>query len=215
MLTAYDFVSANHHVTRINVMNTGGIYVIPNRMVVDGAVERFLPSSSMRSVGDRCTVFASEQMMDELAHAAKLDPVDFRRRNMAGNEHWLELLNTLAKAARWQPRLAASSLSDANVVRGRGVALGTHLGATHLANITKRFAPNLDFRTVGPHTAAGVVAEIEVNKKTGKIVVKHLYAAISPGARVQSRQGQESGDRTADHGHEQRVRGGDPQQGRM
>ena len=68
---------------------------------------------------------------------------------MAGRRSWAS-----AKLANWQPSVAASNLSNANVVTGRGIALGTFAGSQ-----------------------AGVVVDIEVNKKTGKILVKHVYAS--------------------------------------
>ena len=60
--------------------------------------------------------------------------------------------------------MTASNLSDANVVTGRGVAWSN-------ADNTRHYA----------QTAA--VADIEVNKKTGKITVKHVYQAVSAGSR--------------------------------
>src|SRR5690606_22726030 len=74
---------------------------------------------------------------------------------------WSDVLEAVAKLAGWQPRVAASSLSSANVVRGRGIALGGFAGSQ-----------------------AAVVAEIEVNRKTGKITAKELWAAEVAGLAV-------------------------------
>ena len=74
--------------------------------------------------------------------------------------------------------MAASNLSSANVVTGRGVAFG------HFANS----------RVAG-------VADIEVNKKTGKITVKHVYVALGrrsrrlPGRHAQQRRGRDHAGR--------------------
>ena len=58
---------------------------------------------------------------------------------------------------------------------GRGFGFGTHvLGGGPRG-------PGLDFRTLDRTTPAAAIAEIEVNKKTGKITVKHVHAAIAPG----------------------------------
>ena len=64
-------------------------------------------------------------------------------------------------AAGWKPKVAASSLQSGDVVTGRGFGLG-------------QFASS----------QSGVVADIEVNKKTGKIVVKHLYISQNNGITI-------------------------------
>jgi CO/xanthine dehydrogenase Mo-binding subunit len=103
-----------------------------------------------------------------------MDPVAFRRQNATrGNDigrgltrdQLLAVLDAVTKASKWQPRVMASSLSDANVVRGRGVAWSN-------ADNTKTYA----------QTAA--VADVEVNKKTGKVTVNHVYQAVSAGLTV-------------------------------
>jgi CO/xanthine dehydrogenase Mo-binding subunit len=118
--------------------------------------------------------FAGEQVIDELAHAAKLDPVAFRIQNATrGNDiasgqtrdQLMAVLDAVVKASDWKPRVSASNLSDANVVRGRGMAWSN-------ADNTKTYA----------QTAA--VADVEVNKQTGKVTVKHVYQAASAGLAV-------------------------------
>jgi nicotinate dehydrogenase subunit B len=146
----------------VNRMSTGSMYRIPNRRVVSHAVPMlgFLKGSPLRSPLDMALSFASEQTIDELAHAAKVDPLEFRRRNM-GDSRWLGVLDAAAEAAGWKRAVAASPLSDAEVVTGRGIAIGTH------------------------HVSYGAaVAEIEVNKRSGNIVAKHLYGALDCGLTV-------------------------------
>lgn len=146
----------------VNRMSTGSMYRVPNRRVVSHAIPMIglLKGSPLRSPLDMALSFASEQTIDDLAHAAKMDPLEFRRRNM-GDSRWLGVLQAAAAAAGWTPRVAAAELSDAEVVRGRGIAVGTH------------------------HVSYGAaVAEIEVNKRTGTIIAKHLYGAIDCGLPV-------------------------------
>jgi nicotinate dehydrogenase subunit B len=146
----------------VNRMSTGAMYAIPNRRVVSHAVPMvgLLKGSPLRSPMDMHYSFASEQIIDELAHAARIDPLEFRRRNIAG-ERWLGVLDAAAAAAGWTPRVAAGSLADAEIVTGRGIGIGTH------------------------HVSFGAaVAEIEVNKRTGTIVAKNLYGALDAGLTV-------------------------------
>jgi CO/xanthine dehydrogenase Mo-binding subunit len=146
----------------VNPMSTGSMYVVPNRRVISHAVpmEGYLRGAALRSPLDLSFAFASEQTIDELAHALKMDPFEFRRRNI-GDKRWLGVLEAAAKAAVWKPRVMASSLSNAEVVRGRGIGLGTH------------------------HVSYGAaVADIEVNRRTGVIVATHLYGALDCGLAV-------------------------------
>jgi CO/xanthine dehydrogenase Mo-binding subunit len=125
----------------------------------------------MRGGAAPATTWASEQVIDELAYTIKMDPVAFRRQNATrGNDlaagqardELLAVLDAVTTAANWKPRVMASNLSDANVVSGRGVAWSNTDTPHHYAQ-----------------TAA--IADIEVNKKTGKITVKHVYQAASAG----------------------------------
>src|SRR5207344_2869251 len=101
--------------------------------------------------------FASEQAIDQLAFLLQKDPYEFRQRNMT-DVRWLGVLDAVALAAKWTPRQAASKLSSAKVVSGRGIGIGTHLASYGAA-----------------------VAEIEVNTETGKIVARRMYGAIDAG----------------------------------
>src|SRR5262249_7486704 len=146
----------------VNQMSTGSMYVVPNRRVVSHAVPMagYLRGAALRSPLDLSFAFASEQTIDELAYALKMDPLEFRRKNI-GDKRWLGVLNAAAEAASWKPRVMASALSDADVVTGRGIALGTH------------------------HVSYGAaVVDIEVNKRTGNIVALRVYAAMDCGLAV-------------------------------
>jgi nicotinate dehydrogenase subunit B len=104
-----------------------------------------------------------------------MDPVAFRRENVTDalntqlppadasvRSTLLPLMDAVVKAANWQPRVAASRLSDATVVRGRGFAW---------------FYDDAE----GTSAQAATVADVEVNKKTGKVTVKHVDQGLSAG----------------------------------
>ncbi|MDE3109594.1 MAG: xanthine dehydrogenase family protein molybdopterin-binding subunit [Acidobacteriota bacterium] len=147
---------------QVNPSQCGGMYSIPNIKLVNHQVNglKYLKAAWLRSPLDLSFSFASEQTMDELARMLGMDAYAFRRANIA-NERWQGVLDAVARASKWEPRPPASQLSDAAVARGRGIALGTHLTSY-----------------------GGAVAEVEVNKESGVVAVKHLYGAIDAGLAV-------------------------------
>jgi nicotinate dehydrogenase subunit B len=176
-ICAFDYVAYSQQdvAQPPSAINTGGVYLIPNRKVLANTAPRLFMTAPLRSPMDRGPAFSTEQIIDELAYVTGSDPLEFRRKNMTGNDAWLAVLEAVAKAASWQPGRAAAKLSNAKVVTGRGFGFGTHAYGGGIQG------PGLDFRTLDPTTPAAAIADIEVNKKTGKIRVKHVYAAVAPG----------------------------------
>jgi CO/xanthine dehydrogenase Mo-binding subunit len=146
------------------------MYDVPNRRIVNHkvATNGYLRTGALRAPMDPSTFFALEGAMDELAHAAKLDPYEFRKRNIS-HERWLDVLKAATDAAKWTPRVAASNPSNARVVTGRGIGLGTH---------------HLPMNQSDRVTYAAAVVDIEVNKDTGVVVAKHVYGAMDCGLAI-------------------------------
>jgi nicotinate dehydrogenase subunit B len=144
---------------QINPLVLGGQYKIPNIKLLNHHVPGvdYLKGAWLRSPLDLAMTFVSEQAIDDLAYQLKLDPYEFRQRNIL-DSRWQGVLDAAAKAAQWQPRPAAQNLAKSDVVTGRGIGLGTHLASW-----------------------GGAVAEIEVNQRTGVVKVLHLYGAIDAG----------------------------------
>ena len=143
------------------------MYDVANRRIVNKRVAGagYLRTGALRAPMDPSTFFALEGMMDELAHAAKLDPYEFRKRNIS-HTRWLGVLEAATAAAKWTPRVAASTLSTARIVSGRGIGLGTH----HLPQ-------NQGSRI----TYAAAVVDVEVNRDNGLVTAKHVYGAMDAG----------------------------------
>src|SRR5437763_6015198 len=85
----------------VNPMRTGSMYAVPNRRVVSHAIPMvgMLKGAPLRSPLDLSFAFASEQTIDELAFALKMDPLEFRRKNIA-DARWIGVLNAAAQAAQ-------------------------------------------------------------------------------------------------------------------
>ena len=151
-------------------INSGSQYALPNRRVTAKSLplwNTYFKTSAMRAPHCPQTCFATEQLIDELAHAAGADPVAFRLQNIQtaqvndGFGQWRDVLEAVADLAGWEPRAAAEAISRETVVAGRGVALGGFASSQ-----------------------AAVVAVVEVNRKTGKIRALHLSVAQVAGLAV-------------------------------
>ncbi|ANK81627.1 MAG: hypothetical protein TEF_13105 [Rhizobiales bacterium NRL2] len=60
-----------------------------------------LPTGSHRSVQHSLSGFCKEAVVDECAHAAGIDPVEYRRRLLAGEPRYLGVLELAAEKAGW------------------------------------------------------------------------------------------------------------------
>jgi hypothetical protein len=146
------------------------MYDVENRRLIEHRLDGrgYLKLGPLRAPLDPPYFFAQEGMIDELAYLAKLDPWEFRKRNIS-DRRWLGVLEAAANAAKWTPSVAASKVSSARVVTGRGIAVGTH----HLQ-------PNQGDRI----TYAAAVVDIEVNKDNGRVIAKHVYGAMDCGLAI-------------------------------
>jgi nicotinate dehydrogenase subunit B len=146
----------------VNKFDAGGMYDIPNRLLVNHAVsglDGYLKGANLRSPLDLSYSFGSEQLIDRLARLYNIDPLEFRRRNIK-DQRWRGVLDAVATASAWQPRVPSAAKGDP-LIQGRGMALGTHRASM-----------------------GGAIADITVNKRNGTIVVKHIYAALDCGLAV-------------------------------
>jgi isoquinoline 1-oxidoreductase beta subunit len=96
------------------------LYALPNLSVEQHYLDSKVPVSVWRTTGHGPNCFALESFIDELAAAAKTDPLTFRRAHLAGNQRALKLLNVVAEKAGWDQPLPAK--------HGRGVAIAQAFG---------------------------------------------------------------------------------------
>jgi nicotinate dehydrogenase subunit B len=148
----------------------GPMYNVPNTRYVVKTIPlqgTWIKADWMRAGSSPHATFAGEQVMDELARAAGIDPVAFRRQNVTQGEmkdRMLAVLDAVIQAAGgWTPQVGPAKPAAGNVVTGRGIAWSN---------------------VYGPSIQTAAIADVEVNKKTGKLTVKHIYMAMSSGMSV-------------------------------
>jgi isoquinoline 1-oxidoreductase subunit beta len=107
-------------------------YEIPNLQVELHTTRLGIPIQWWRSVGSTHTAYAVECFLDEVARAAKQDPVELRRGLLAKHPRHLAVLNLAAEKAGWGSALPAGS--------ARGVALHECFGTVvaEIVEVSKR-----------------------------------------------------------------------------
>ncbi|QIG92965.1 MULTISPECIES: xanthine dehydrogenase family protein molybdopterin-binding subunit [unclassified Bradyrhizobium] len=105
------------------------VYDIPNFHVEYVRVEPpGIPTAFWRSVGPSHNVFVTESVIDEMAAAAKQDPVDYRKALLGKSPRAKAALELVAAKAGWGGKLPAG--------RGRGVSLQFVFGS-YLAQVAE------------------------------------------------------------------------------
>jgi isoquinoline 1-oxidoreductase beta subunit len=94
---------------------------VPNYRVDLHSPRLGIPVLWWRSVGHSHNAFVMESMIDELAHAAGKDPVEYRRALLKGHSRHLGVLNLAAEQSKWGTPLAQG--------RARGVAVHESFGS--------------------------------------------------------------------------------------
>jgi CO/xanthine dehydrogenase Mo-binding subunit len=145
------------------------MYMMPNRRSVTQVVglplvwETPLRTGNLRDPNGPQVTFASESFIDELAAAAKADPVDFRMKllNAAGTDdnafrraRSIAVLKAAVEAYGWDARPSPKPRGTGNILTGRGIAY-TYRSSTVVAEI----------------------ADVEVNRQTGHVWVKRMVCA--------------------------------------
>jgi CO/xanthine dehydrogenase Mo-binding subunit len=143
----------------VNPLVCGGMYDIPNLKLVNHRLPGldYLRAGWLRSPLDLSFTFVSEQAIDALAQQLRIEPLEFRRRNIR-DARWRGVLDAAAAAGDWTAAWTPGRLAGGRLRRGRGIALGTHLVSYGAA-----------------------VAEIEVDTQTGQVRILQLTGALDAG----------------------------------
>ena len=146
-----------------NLNGTGGggdIYSFENQKVTAAGIPWVHPeptplrTSNLRAPGELARCFASESFMDEIASDMGVDPVQWRLKYINGNKRATEVLLAASGKAGWKERKSPGATTSRSKTIGRGVAVGNR-----------------------GNTMTAAVAEVEVDKSSGKIVVKRIILA--------------------------------------
>jgi CO/xanthine dehydrogenase Mo-binding subunit len=145
------------------------MYAIPHRRMATHVVslplvwETPLRTGNLRDPNGPQATFASESFIDELAVAVNADPLEFRLKLLkAGTTddsgfkraRSIAVLEAAAKAYGWDSRPSRQRARGGNVLTGRGVAYS--------------------FRS---QTVVAQIAEVEVDRRTGRVWAKRLVCA--------------------------------------
>src|SRR3989441_1414688 len=87
-------------------------YTIPNLLIDHAMRNTHVPPGFWRGVNINQNAIFLECFMDELAHAAGQDPLEFRRRLMAKHPKHLAVLNAVADRAGWRSEEHTSELQS-------------------------------------------------------------------------------------------------------
>ncbi|MGH6771691.1 MAG: molybdopterin cofactor-binding domain-containing protein [Xanthobacteraceae bacterium] len=134
-------------------------YAFANKRTLWETIPPFLDRASpLRSSHLRDPVgpqihFASESFMDEVAYALGIDPLELRLRHTK-NPRDIAVLKAAAQRAGWQSRPSPRKGQTGNKVSGRGIAYASRNG-----------------------TVVAIVADVEVDRSTGKIWARKFTVA--------------------------------------
>lgn len=103
------------------VMGSPYLNSVPDHFVGLHNTEEVVPVLWYRSVGHTHTAYVMETMMDELAHSAKIDPVEYRRGLFKAHPRHLAALDLVAEKGNWKKVLPKG--------RFKGVAVNEAFGS--------------------------------------------------------------------------------------
>jgi isoquinoline 1-oxidoreductase len=117
-LVAWDFTNYNSGGSAIETP-----YRVPHRRTRYVGCDAPLRQGSYRALASTANTFARESAMDELAHLAKIDPLDFRLRHL-DDGRLKDVLRAAAERFGWSQRRRQPAKN-----RGVGLACGTEKGS--------------------------------------------------------------------------------------
>ena len=131
-------------------------YAVPNvKAVAHWLAETPFRPSWIRTPGRMQNTFGNESFMDELAAAARADPIEYRKR-LLKDARGVECIERCEKLANWKSQQNREPWPNAEVMRGRGFSY-------------------IKYELVRTYIAA--VADVAVNRRTGMVRVERFFVA--------------------------------------
>jgi len=149
-------VKRKGHYTGNLQKNADVLYQFPNiQTEVHRLADTAFRTSHLRTPGRMQNTFANEAFFDELAAAAGADPLQWRLTYLK-EPRARAVLEDVARLSKWQSRSSPASKTAVNLARGRGVSF---------------------VKYDNDRTFVALVAEVEVNRKTGGIRVTDVWCS--------------------------------------
>ena len=147
-------------------------YAIPNYLIDYVIRPTPVPLGVWRAINYTQNAFYKECFVDEMAHAAGIDPYQFRRRLLLNNPKNLAVLDAAAKHARWGAPPPPGVF--------RGIALNEACGSycAQVAEVSVRDGEVRVHRVVSAIDCGHVVNPLSVEMQTEGAVVYALTAAL-------------------------------------
>jgi CO/xanthine dehydrogenase Mo-binding subunit len=133
----------------------GGTGSIKSERVLTHTIPSPFFTGPLRSPSRLQNTFAHESFMDEIAASVKADPVEYRLRHLR-DPRLIEVVQAAAKAAAWETRPSPRPSAAGAVARGRGFSCVLY---------------------EGDNGYCAMVAEVEVERASGRITVKRLVCS--------------------------------------
>ena len=141
-------------------------YAYPNMSVQVHDMPQLARASWLRGVSATPNTFAHESFIDELASAAKVDPIEYRLRYLT-DPRAADLVQATAERAKWQSHSDWGTMgTEGDIAYGRGFAYAVYVHGKF------------------PGTAAAWaawVAEVAVNRRTGEIGITRVVCGQDSG----------------------------------
>jgi CO/xanthine dehydrogenase Mo-binding subunit len=142
--------------------NSVPAYAIPSQRIVTHTGQHTFMNAPLRSPNRIQNTFANETFIDELAHLAAADPLEFRLAHIT-DPRLLAVTQAAARMARWERRPAASKVGTGRFRTGRGISTVIY---------------------EGNNGYSALVASVTVDTKTGKVTADHAWSAQDSGPAV-------------------------------